>query len=76
MINVSYLRTKTKIITTTIIIPISSNTPTTATTAPATVPAVEMLPVFGVGTRVALTTGSRKNQINSNRSSIDIWCNL
>ena len=33
-------------ITTTIMIPISSNTPTTATTAPATAPAVEMLSVF------------------------------
>ena len=62
--------------TTIIIIPISSNTPTTATTAPATVPAVEMLSVFGAATRVAFTTGSRNNQNNSNQSSIDILCNL
>ena len=72
--NVSYLRTK--IITTTIIIPISSNTPTTATTAPATAPVVEILSVFGAATRVAFATGSRKNQNNRNQSSIDILCNL
>ena len=66
--NVSYLRTK--IITTTIIIPISSNTPTTATTAPATAPVVEMLSMLGAATRVAFTTGSRKNQNNRNQSSI------
>ena len=54
--NVSYLRTK--IITTTIIIPISSNTPTTATTAPATAPVyvVEILSVFGAATRVAFAS--------------------
>ena len=53
-------------ITTTIIIPISSNTPTMATTAPATAPAVEMLSVFGAATRVALTTEIRKSQNNRN----------
>ena len=76
MISVSYLRTKSNIITTTIIIPISSNTPTVITTAPATAPAVEMLSMFDAATTVAFTTGSRNNQNNRNQSSIDILCNL
>lgn len=74
-ISISYLRTKI-ITTTVIIIPISSSTPTVATTAPATAPADEMLSVFAAATRVAFTTGNRKHQNNRNWLSLDVPCKL